>query len=36
MFLKHGIEESRRVDRMGYYPAARNAMTGEFAGQNVP
>jgi len=35
-FLKHGIEESRRIDRMGYYLAARNAMTGEFAGLPFP
>lgn len=31
-FLKHGIEESRRVDRSGYHLAARDAITGEFAG----
>jgi RimJ/RimL family protein N-acetyltransferase len=31
-FLHHGIEESKRADRMDYILAARNPETGEFAG----
>jgi len=31
-FLQHGIDESKRTDRMGYVLAARIPATGDFAG----
>lgn len=31
-FLRHAIDESRKTDRMDYLLAARNPVTGEFAG----